>query len=55
RTTDRTLICYDDDEWGDWVKDHSDAKGLKNKPFPYYNDQLAVSDIWKEPRPKQEC
>ncbi|PWA65885.1 hypothetical protein CTI12_AA331530 [Artemisia annua] len=38
RTTDRTLICYDDDVWEDWVKDHSDAKGLRNKPFPYYNE-----------------
>ncbi|KAI3713866.1 hypothetical protein L1987_72453 [Smallanthus sonchifolius] len=36
RSTDCTLICYDDDVWEDWVKDHSDAKGLRNKPFPYY-------------------
>ncbi|PWA93043.1 hypothetical protein CTI12_AA075910 [Artemisia annua] len=38
RATDRTLICYDDDVWEDWVKDHSDAKVLRNKPFPYYNE-----------------
>ncbi|GKC60773.1 hypothetical protein Tco_1088371, partial [Tanacetum coccineum] len=25
RTTDRTLISYDDDEWGDWVKNIEDA------------------------------
>ncbi|KAI3501813.1 hypothetical protein L1887_29838 [Cichorium endivia] len=41
KSADCTLICYDDDVWEDWVKDHSDAKGLRNKPFPYY-DELCV-------------
>ncbi|KAJ0446370.1 putative Myb/SANT-like domain-containing protein [Helianthus annuus] len=38
RSADCMLICYDDDVWDDWVKDHSDAKGLRNKPFPYYDE-----------------
>ncbi|PIN22939.1 hypothetical protein CDL12_04348 [Handroanthus impetiginosus] len=24
--------------WEDWVRTHTDAKGLGNKQFPYYND-----------------
>ncbi|KAK9052720.1 hypothetical protein SSX86_029350 [Deinandra increscens subsp. villosa] len=42
RSTDCTLICYDDDVWEDWVKDHSDAKGLRNKPFPYYDELCLI-------------
>ncbi|KAI3467597.1 hypothetical protein Pfo_024260 [Paulownia fortunei] len=32
------LICEDDDVWEEWVQTHTDAKGLRNKQFPYYND-----------------
>lgn len=42
RSTECTLICYDDDVWDDWVKDHSDAKGLRNKPFPYYDELCLI-------------
>ncbi|KAI3812450.1 hypothetical protein L1987_17159 [Smallanthus sonchifolius] len=42
RSTDCTLICYDDDVWEDWVKDHLDAKGLRNKPFPYYDELCLI-------------
>ncbi|CAI9275129.1 unnamed protein product [Lactuca saligna] len=42
KSADSTLICYDDDVWEDWVKDHSDAKGLRNKPFPYYDELCLI-------------
>ncbi|KAL8267084.1 hypothetical protein R6Q59_004428 [Mikania micrantha] len=42
RSTECTVICYDDDVWEDWVKDHSDAKGLRNKPFPYYDELCLI-------------
>nr|XP_043607230.1 uncharacterized protein LOC122579181 [Erigeron canadensis] len=42
RSTDCMLICYDDDIWEDWIKDHSDAKGLRNKPFPYYEELCLI-------------
>ncbi|KAK6160278.1 hypothetical protein DH2020_003659 [Rehmannia glutinosa] len=35
---DNLLICEDDDVWEEWVQTHTDAKGLRNKQFPYYND-----------------
>lgn len=42
KSADSTLICYDDDVWEDWIKDHSDAKGLRNKPFPYYDELCLI-------------
>ncbi|KAI7748875.1 hypothetical protein M8C21_032796 [Ambrosia artemisiifolia] len=42
RSEDCTVICYDDDVWDDWVKDHSDAKGLRNKPFPHYDELCLI-------------
>ncbi|KAL4570157.1 hypothetical protein LXL04_025808 [Taraxacum kok-saghyz] len=42
KSSDSTLTCYDDDVWEDWVKDHSDAKGLRNKPFPYYDELCMI-------------
>ncbi|XP_076927047.1 uncharacterized protein At2g29880-like [Bidens hawaiensis] len=33
-----TVVCSDDDVWDDWIKGHPDAKGLRNKPFPHYDD-----------------
>ncbi|KAL7093778.1 hypothetical protein ACP275_11G060800 [Erythranthe tilingii] len=35
---DNVLICEDDDVWDEWIQIHTDAKGLRNKQFPYYND-----------------
>uniref|UniRef100_A0A5B7C1E6 Myb/SANT-like domain-containing protein n=1 Tax=Davidia involucrata TaxID=16924 RepID=A0A5B7C1E6_DAVIN len=39
---EHTVICEDDDIWEDWVKTHSDAKGLRNKLFPYYDDLCII-------------
>ncbi|KAA8529641.1 hypothetical protein F0562_034259 [Nyssa sinensis] len=39
---EHTVMCEDDDIWEDWVKIHSDAKGLRNKPFPYYDDLCII-------------
>ncbi|XP_076905734.1 uncharacterized protein At2g29880-like [Bidens hawaiensis] len=38
RSADCTVVCADDDVWDDWIKGHPDAKGLRNKPFPHYDD-----------------
>ncbi|XP_020535051.1 uncharacterized protein LOC110009471 [Jatropha curcas] len=34
---DKCITC-DDDVWENWVKCHWDAVGLRNKPFPFYNE-----------------
>ncbi|KAK6930949.1 Myb/SANT-like domain [Dillenia turbinata] len=39
---EHTVVCEDDDVWNEWVKDHPDAKALKNKVFPYYEDLCIV-------------
>ncbi|KAJ6823880.1 uncharacterized protein M6B38_127975 [Iris pallida] len=33
----KCVVC-DKDVFQDWVKSHPTAKGLRNKPFPYYDD-----------------
>ncbi|PIN06511.1 hypothetical protein CDL12_20935 [Handroanthus impetiginosus] len=35
---ENVLMCEDDNVWEDWVRTHTDAKELRNKQFPYYND-----------------
>ncbi|KAH6809931.1 hypothetical protein C2S51_027714 [Perilla frutescens var. frutescens] len=35
---EKILICKDSNVWDEWVQSRPDAKGLRNKHFPYYND-----------------
>ncbi|CAA0814098.1 Unknown protein [Striga hermonthica] len=35
---DNMVLCRDDKVWEDWIQAHADARGLRNKQFPYYND-----------------
>ncbi|KAL8111741.1 hypothetical protein AgCh_019452 [Apium graveolens] len=37
-----TIRCENDRVWADWVKDHPDAKSLRNKRFPHYNDLCSI-------------
>lgn len=37
-----TIRCEDDGIWEDWVKDHLDAKSLRNKCFPHYDDLYSI-------------
>ncbi|EOY03040.1 Uncharacterized protein TCM_017450 [Theobroma cacao] len=37
----KKCVTCDDDVWIGWVKSHSAAAGLRNKPFPHF-DQLAI-------------
>ncbi|KAK1376597.1 hypothetical protein POM88_032790 [Heracleum sosnowskyi] len=38
----RSIRCEDDRIWEDWVKDHPDAKSLRNKRFPHYDDLYSI-------------
>lgn len=35
---EKILLCKDSNVWEEWVRSRPDAKGLRNKHFPYYND-----------------
>ncbi|XVF46073.1 hypothetical protein PTKIN_Ptkin02bG0258700 [Pterospermum kingtungense] len=36
----KCVIC-DLSVWNEWIKGHKDAAGLRNKPFPHY-DELGI-------------
>lgn len=37
-----TIRCEDDAIWQNWVKDHPDAKSMRNKRFPHYDDLCSI-------------
>ncbi|XP_034686564.1 uncharacterized protein LOC117915103 [Vitis riparia] len=39
---DHMVLCDNDDVWQQWVESHPYAKGLRNKPFPYYDDLCII-------------
>lgn len=49
---EQSVVCDDDDVWEDWVKDHPDARGLRSKSFPYYDELRA---IFGKNRGNQKC
>ncbi|XP_077225315.1 uncharacterized protein At2g29880-like [Tasmannia lanceolata] len=38
----KCAVCEKDDIWNDWLKSHPDAKGLRNKSFPHYEELTHV-------------
>ncbi|XP_077249542.1 uncharacterized protein LOC143889253 [Tasmannia lanceolata] len=38
----KCAMCEKDDGWNDWLKSHPEAKGLRNKPFPHFEELARV-------------